>query len=230
MVDEKNVSYAQTTVRELKTNQTLPLTLYRNNQNGGEIFLSNFVFSENPNFAEYLRSGWQMSLSVAIDFTASNGKISDPKSLHYPGSITNEYEQAIIQVGNILQTYDHFKQFPAFGFGGIPKYLGETEVNHCFPLNGQFEQPEVNGVDGIVEAYRKHLRDIQFAGPTFFSSILDIFMDFANEGEELKTYFVLLILTDGNIHDMKETVELIVDASRLPCSIIIVGVGNNNFD
>lgn len=97
-------------------------------------------------------------------------------------------------------------------------------------MNGCFEQPEVNGVRGIVDVYRKHLRDIQFAGPTFFSSILDIFMDFANEGEELKTYFVLLILTDGNIHDMKETVELVVDASRLPCSIIIVGVGNSNFD
>jgi hypothetical protein len=35
-------------------------------------------------------------------------------------------------------------------------------------------------------------------------------MDFATEGQELKTYFVLLILTDGNIHDMKETKELIV--------------------
>jgi hypothetical protein len=78
------------------------LKLVRNGQAGGEIFLSNFVYSENPNFAEYLRSGWQMSLSVAIDFTASNGKINDPKSLHYPGSITNEYEQAIMSVGGIL--------------------------------------------------------------------------------------------------------------------------------
>lgn len=55
-------------------------------------------------------------------------------------------------------------------------------------------------------------------------------MDFAVEGEELKTYFVLLILTDGNIHDMKETKELIIQASKLPCSIIIVGVGNSDFD
>lgn len=58
--------------------------------------LKDFQFTENPNFVEYLRSGWQMSLSVAIDFTASNGKITNPQSLHYPGSITNEYEQAII--------------------------------------------------------------------------------------------------------------------------------------
>ena len=55
-------------------------------------------------------------------------------------------------------------------------------------------------------------------------------MDFASEGEDLKTYFILLIITDGNIHDMKDTKELIVQASKLPCSIIIVGVGNANFD
>ena len=55
-------------------------------------------------------------------------------------------------------------------------------------------------------------------------------MDFAQEGQELKTYFVLLILTDGEIHDMKETKRLIVEASKLPCSIIIVGVGEEEFD
>jgi hypothetical protein len=35
-----------------------------------------------PNFLEYLRSGWGINMSVAIDFTASNGEISDPDSLH----------------------------------------------------------------------------------------------------------------------------------------------------
>lgn len=68
------------------------------------------------------------------------------------------------------------------------------------------------------------------AGPTFFSSIIDVFMDFAQEGRDLKTYFVLLILTDGEIHDMYETKRLIVEASKLPCSIIIVGVGNEDFE
>ena len=68
------------------------------------------------------------------------------------------------------------------------------------------------------------------AGPTFFSSIMDIFMDFAVEGKDLKTYFVLLILTDGEIHDMNETKKMIVEASKLPCSIIIVGIGDEDFD
>ncbi len=42
-------------------------------------------------------------------------------------------------------------------------------------------------------------------------------------------YNILLILTDGEIHDMAATVDLIVNASHLPLSIIIVGVGEEKF-
>jgi hypothetical protein len=42
-------------------------------------------------------------------------------------------------------------------------------------------------------------------------------------------YNVLLILTDGIIHDMNEVRERIIDSSVLPTSIIIVGVGEENF-
>ena len=33
---------------------------------------------EEPTFIDYLRSGWGISMIVAIDFTGSNGEISDP--------------------------------------------------------------------------------------------------------------------------------------------------------
>ena len=39
----------------------------------------------------------------------------------------------------------------------------------------------------------------------------------------------MLLLTDGIINDMAETIRLLVDLSALPCSIIIVGVGNADF-
>jgi hypothetical protein len=39
----------------------------------------------------------------------------------------------------------------------------------------------------------------------------------------------MLILTDGDLHDISETKSLIVAASELPCAIIIVGVGNSDF-
>ena len=42
-------------------------------------------------------------------------------------------------------------------------------------------------------------------------------------------YQILLIITDGIINDMRETIAKIVAVSSLPCSIIIVGVGNADF-
>ena len=107
--------------------------------------------------------------------------------------------------------------------------MNEHQTSHAFPLNGNFQEPEIWGIDGILEVYKRNLRGIYMAGPTFFSSIMDVFTDFAMEGQDLKTYFVLLILTDGEIHDMSETKKMIVEASKLPCSIIIVGVGREEF-
>lgn len=42
-------------------------------------------------------------------------------------------------------------------------------------------------------------------------------------------YFIFTIITDGNIHDMKETVKLVIDMSYLPVSIIIIGIGDSDF-
>ena len=97
-------------------------------------------------------------------------------------------------------------------------------------MNGRFDEPEIRGIDGILETYKRNMRAIYMGGPTFFSCVMDVFTDFAKEGRDLKTYFVLLILTDGEIHDMVETKRMIVEISKLPCSIIIVGVGNEDFD
>lgn len=46
---------------------------------------------------------------------------------------------------------------------------------------------------------------------------------------EYKVYTILLILTDGEIHDMPLTLNSIVNSSHLPLSIIIVGIGNADF-
>lgn len=42
-------------------------------------------------------------------------------------------------------------------------------------------------------------------------------------------YFVLLIITDGEITDLDQTRQSIVNSSKLPMSIIIVGVGEADF-
>ena len=38
-----------------------------------------------------------------------------------------------------------------------------------------------------------------------------------------------MILTDGDIHDMPETISSLVKASHLPISLLIVGIGKEDF-
>ena len=42
-------------------------------------------------------------------------------------------------------------------------------------------------------------------------------------------YHIYLILTDGVIHDMPQTKDIIVEGSEYPLSIIIIGLGETNF-
>jgi len=39
---------------------------------GGSLRFDNFKVMEKPHFTDYLRSGWQIGLTIAIDYTASN--------------------------------------------------------------------------------------------------------------------------------------------------------------
>ena len=77
--------------------------------NGGFIEFLEFKHNELPSFSEYLKSGWNINLSVAIDFTASNKDPSDPESLHRidPNNpnFKNQYEEVMEHVGSILEPY-----------------------------------------------------------------------------------------------------------------------------
>lgn len=42
-------------------------------------------------------------------------------------------------------------------------------------------------------------------------------------------YIILLILTDGIINDMKESINHIINCCNLPLSIVIAGVGDADF-
>jgi hypothetical protein len=41
---------------------------------------------EVPTFLDYLRAGWTISFSTAIDYTSSNGLYTNPTSLHFISS------------------------------------------------------------------------------------------------------------------------------------------------
>uniref|UniRef100_A0A8C6ZSW9 Copine-3 n=1 Tax=Nothoprocta perdicaria TaxID=30464 RepID=A0A8C6ZSW9_NOTPE len=196
-------------------------------------------------FLDYIMGGCQLNFTVGIDFTGSNGDPRSPDSLHYlsPSGV-NEYLTAIWSVGMVIQDYDTDKMFPAFGFGAqippsfqVMEYfnvlLQEEIVSHEFPLNFNPSNPFCSGIQGIVDAYRACLPQVKLYGPTNFSPIINHVARFAAAATQQQTasqYFILLIITDGVITDLDQTRAAIVNASKLPMSIIIVGVGGADFD
>jgi len=71
-----------------------------------------------------------------------------------------------------VEPYDFDKMFPVFGFGGVPRHMGINEVSHCFPVNGNPGNPEVFGIAGVVETYKRTIASINLNGPTYFAPLL----------------------------------------------------------
>ncbi|XP_061644540.1 copine Va isoform X3 [Phyllopteryx taeniolatus] len=197
--------------------------------NSGTVSLMSFSVESEHTFLDYIKGGTQIHFTVAIDFTASNGNPSQSTSLHYMNPYQmNAYAMALKAVGEIIQDYDSDKMFPALGFGA--KLPPDGRVSHEFPLNGNLENPYCNGMEGILDAYHQSLKTVQLYGPTNFAPVVNHVARYAAAVQDGSQYFVLLIITDGVISDMAQTKEAIVNAAKLPMSIIIVGVGQAEFD
>lgn len=151
--------------------------------------------AEKPEFIDYLTGGCQISLAVAIDFTASNGdprQEGTPHFFHPPASKEwNDYEKAIFAVGSILAKYDFDQRFPVWGFGA--KY--NNIVRHCFQCGTEVE---VEGVQGIMDAYRGVFRTpLTMSYPTKFTEVVSTAASYAKHEQVRSVYFNPL----GNYND-----------------------------
>ena len=201
-----------------------------NLKNKNDIILENTsVKSKHITFLDYLKSDVNVGLQIAIDFTSSNGDPQESDSLHSLVSGTkNDYEVAIESCGNVLKYYDADQLFPVYGFGAI--LPGEEEVSHCFPINFNNEDPNIYLIENILKVYHDCLNKITLHGPTKFSPIIKTVIDDINNRNNIFEYQILMILTDGIIVDLDETIDQIVIGSFLPLSIIIIGIGDNDFE
>jgi len=183
-----------------------------------------------PTFVDYLSGGCELNLCIALDFTGSNGDPRVPDTLHYlskDGSL-NAYETAITKIGSILADYDTDKQFPVWGFGA--KLQGE--VRHAFAISNG----EVVGINEVLKAYRRVFgTGFIMSSPTDITKVVKVASLRANRlyaeatSNGALSYSVLLLVTDGVVTDINSTIEALVDAKDSPLSILIVGVGQEDF-
>ena len=165
------------TLSQLQSNSSRNLlteiALYdMNNQNIGLAKIQYYMTNKTSFVDKMTKNKMQINLEIAIDYTKSNKPPNDPKSNHFiNGPYLNDYEKAIKSCCEILAPYDADQLFPIYGFGGIPPVLNgrqNNSVSHCFNINFQYN-PEIHGIENILNIYRASLNMVQLPGNTKFS-------------------------------------------------------------
>ncbi|GLT33182.1 hypothetical protein SLA2020_077910 [Shorea laevis] len=177
------------------------------------------------------------NLIVGIDFTKSNEwtgtRSFHKKSLHHIGAGLNPYEQAISIIGKTLPAFDEDNMVPCYGFGDASTQ--DQDVFSFYP-----DERFCHGFEEVLSRYREIVPHLRLAGPTSFAPIIEMAMTIVEQSGG--QYHVLVIIADGQVtrsvetaHDHlspqeQKTVDAIVQASKLPLSIILVGVGDGPWD
>jgi len=219
--------------------------------------ISNYGFTKNlkvyPNllstvsFIDAMRMGMKLHIICAVDYTGSNGDMHDINA----GKM-NPYQIALSAVGQVLEPYDHDKRFSFFGYGAykngvFPPYftVGETEeidggvqgiLDTYAQTRNQFKLGDMGTAKGGDMDWRAN--NGRYYCDDFYQIInaisdraeTDMMAKFHPNSHKLPSdYYILFFVIDGDGFDTNGTIRALVRASSLPISIVLIGVGNNNF-
>ncbi|XP_045196055.2 nicotinic receptor-associated protein 1-like isoform X4 [Mercenaria mercenaria] len=179
---------------------------------------------------DYTRGGLKLNLTIAIDFTSSNGKPSEKLSLHDISSDKgNQYTDVIESLGTLILNCNREQKLALFGFGA--RVDNSNKVSHCFPLSNDWDNVHVNGIFSAINLYKNAVKKIRFAGPSKLKPMLAMAESMAvrEPSQDSQAYHVLIIVTDGIINDFDDVMERLISISHLPLSVIFVGVGPADF-
>ena len=181
-------------------------------------------------FFDYLEAGIQIALSIGIDFS-SQKKEDNLKNHLINANSFNEFENAIYSCSNILGYYDYDQKYPAYGFGALLDD-GVTKVGYppFFNLN-LLNNPEIVKIENVLRAYRNLVtrKNFLISSEVYFAPLIRKIMNNITKNNNVFEYNILLILSTGVINDLQETIDTLVEASLLPLSVVIVGIGDGNF-
>ena len=193
-------------------------------------FYISYSIENRSRFIDLIENGLQIRLSFAIDYTNSNLLYTNPKSLHYIGNPEklNPYENCIRCFGELISSYDYNHKIALHGFGAIIPSTGDT--SHCFPVS-LTKDPIANGIEEAIKQYKESLPKITLDGPTYFFPVFKENLDMLKDDDDCPTsiYHILVIISDGNNHDVDEMTRQLIKSERYPISVCIVGVGDENF-
>lgn len=113
----------------------------------GKLSISNYKVEREHTFAEFLQAGMEINLTIGIDCSASIKPASYYLSPHYTAKGNSTYETAMLALSSFLLDYTSNSSASIYTIGAKAKhpkiYTGE-KVQQCFPINGDFECPQVS--------------------------------------------------------------------------------------
>lgn len=181
-------------------------------------------------FLEYIKGGMQINFITGIDYTNSTDPPNNSHSLHYSAiNSPNHYENLISSFGSILSYYDYEQLFLLFGIGA--KKDPSQEMIDCFPLTMK-DNTKVKGIKNVIQVYKESISKMIQGDALNLAPIINESISIIRKeiDEGMNKYYILLLLINTSCRDIQDMKNALVKASEYPISIIIVGIGEGNFD
>ncbi|OMJ89865.1 hypothetical protein SteCoe_7849 [Stentor coeruleus] len=168
----------------------------------------------------YLRNGLQFNFTFAIDFSSRTENLHD---INTPFS----YISALGKLSSAFEPFENDNIFFLYGFG--VKHENQDITKHCFALNGNDNSAHTLGSRGLIVDYVNSKISRKSSKEACLHEVIEKTMRNSNCGNGELKYNILIILTNGEIQNINLTKNAIVDATMLPMSIVIFGMGNSRF-
>ena len=187
---------------------------------------------ENPNYSkeiatnsftlfDYLKAGIILESYIGIDFT--NG------TEHIPDMETNQYMQSVAGIRETL--FDYIRDFQVYGYGAGINNSNEFNNLEFFNLSLN-DNPILTGYTNIENAYSEILNKISFYKSSSLSPLIIKIKNIILSKYRVDTYNILFLLISNapEKKDFQKCLDALIEATYLPLSIVIIGIGNNELE
>jgi hypothetical protein len=239
------IGYACTTLRRIEgSGHILDLIIPRKENRKGYVnsgvlvFKSVEIMGRDIHLIDFLVTGTQIGFIVAMDFTTSNGSITDSQSAHWYNpnrnlndvTTLNRTEKLLVSLTSFLESYSEDHKTPFLGFGAkVPVAVG-FRTSYCFAVNGNDSNPVCDlGTYGVLQTYHDFLSTVEMSRPSNICEVLKRIKEGCTQIEamgaadrKLKQYSVALIFLDSVPNDLPEALKLMLDLETLPVSLVFL--------
>ena len=183
--------------------------------------------------------GVDFKISFIVDFSKHNSAAHQKslRSLHQSGFLEpsepqTRYQKALKAFSEILLRFEKQRTADVYGFGGELDSEKYNQTANFFPLSGD---PGFTGcfkTKGILDLYSGAKGLVK---PISASQLAPVLQNISKkvrscylEGE--LDYTILVILTASEVPDLYQTANALNQSSKLPMSIVVVGLGKSRFE